>query len=72
MHFLLKWPLKRRMPQVLGHPIEMKKLNQPLLEMHERRSQDERLHSGWNDMYSLWRKRTNITDHFAQRSSAMK
>ena len=30
------------MHQIPGHPTETKKINQPLLEMHERRSQDGR------------------------------
>ena len=44
------------MPQIPSHTIEMNKMRQALLEMHERRSQDERLYGGWKDMCSLWRK----------------
>ena len=43
------------MPQIPGYPIEMKKINQPLLEMHEKRSQEERLHGSWKDMSLPWR-----------------
>ena len=44
------------MSQIPGHPIEKKKITQQLLEIHERRLQDERLYSGWKDMHWLWRK----------------